>query len=186
MNDTITKIRTLWYITKYQHILKSAMFGPNTIIKCKLAIVGPGKVTVGSGCRFTSDPWGEDYVTIYTHHPQAEVVIGNNVTLKAVRFGSHLSIVVEDNAVLEYSSIFDSDFHNIDATRRDENFHEGDRPVLIGEGSYIGCECLCSKGTILGKNVILLPGTVIGTKRIPDNSRVLGNPAKILTRKIES
>jgi acetyltransferase-like isoleucine patch superfamily enzyme len=184
MKDLINKFRTLWYITKYQYILKSATFGPKITIKCKLSIVGPGKVIVGSGCRFESDPWGDDYVTLYTHRPKANIIIGNNVILRAARFGSHLSITVEDNAVLEYSSIFDSDFHNLDATKRDEDFNEGDRPVIIGEGSYVGCECLCSKGTILGKNVTLLPSTVIGTKKVPDSRFVCGNPARIMKRRI--
>lgn len=183
MKDIVDKIRTLWYITKYQHLFKKVTFGSEITIKCKLAIKGPGKVTVGSGCSFEPDPWGGDYVTIYTHRPNAKVVIGNNVILRATRFGSHLSITIEDNAVLEYSSIFDSDFHNFDATKRDEDFNKRDRPVVIGEGSYVGCESLCSKGTILGKNVILLPGTVIGTKKIPDNSCVCGNPAKIIKHK---
>jgi len=182
MNRILNKIRTFWYITKYQYILRKATFGPNTMIKCKLAVVGHGKVTIGSGCTFGSNPWVEEYVTIYTHRPHAKILIGNNVFLRATRFGSHLSTMVEDNAVLEYSSIFDSDFHNLDATKRDEDFNEGDRPVVIGEGSYVGCECLCSKGTILGKHVTLLPGTVIGTKKIPDNRVLSGNPARIIKK----
>ena len=183
MKKLIHKIRTLWYILKYQYILKKATFGSDITITCKLAIVGPGKVAVGSSCKFDSNPWLEEYVTIYTHRPHAKVVIGNHVTLRATRFGSHLSITVGDNAVLEYSSIFDSDFHNLDATKRDEDFNEGDRPVFIGEGSYVGCECLCSKGTTLGKNVTLLPGTMIGTKKIPDNRFVCGNPARIIKKR---
>lgn len=182
MNTVINKIRTLWYIIKYQFILKNTIFGPNTCIMCKLTIKGPGKVSIGTGCRFETDPWGGDYVTIYTHNPEAKITIGNNVRLRATRFGSHLSIIVGDNSILEYSSIFDSDFHNLDATKRDEDFHHGDREVVIGEGCYVGCESMCSKGTILGNNVILLPGTIIGTKRIPDNRYVWGNPAKIIKR----
>ena len=170
------KIRTLWYILKYQYLFKKATFGSNITIKCKLSIKGPGKVTVGSGCRFESNPWGEEYVTIYTHLPQARITIGNNVILRATRFGCHLSITIEDAVVLEYSSIFDSDFHNLDASKRDQDFNKGDRPVVIGEGSYIGCECLCAKGTVLGKNVILLPGTVLGTRNLQENSIVCGNP----------
>jgi len=182
MKTFIHTLRTFWYITKYQHILKRATFGADIRIRCKLVIKGPGKVTIGSACRFESNPWGKEYVTIYTHHPQAKVVIGNNVLLRATRFGSYLSITVEDNTILEYSSIFDSNFHNLDATKRNEDFNKGDRPVVIGEGSYVGCECLCGKGTVLGKHVTLLPGTVISTRRIPDNKTVCGNPVKLVKR----
>ena len=176
------KIRTLWYTTKYQCLLRRATFGSNTIVRSKLKIIGPGKVTIGSNCCIETDPWGKEYVTIYTHRPDARVVIGNNVVLRATRFGCHLSISIQDDAILESASIYDSDFHNVDATQRDEGFNEDDRPVNIGKSSYIGCECLCSKGTNLGQNVIMLPGTVIGTKRIPENSLVSGNPAKIIKK----
>ncbi len=185
MNALFNKLRTYWYILKYQYALKSATFGPNTEIRCKLSIKGPGKVKVGSCCRFESTPWGEEHVTIYTHDSLAFVAIGNSTTVRATRFGSHLSITIGDNVVLEYSSIFDSDFHNLDATKRDEDFHHTDRPVVIGDGSYVGCETMCSKGTQLGTNVILMPGTIIGTKRIPDSCRVGGNPARIVARKPE-
>ena len=182
MKDIINRIRTLWYIKIYQDILRKVTFGPNTAIRCKLDIRGPGKVVVGSDCIFEPNPWGSEYVTIYTHRKEARIVIGNNVVIRATRFGSHLSVTVEDGSVLEYSSIYDSDFHNLDATRRDEDFNKGDRAVKIGEGSYVGCESLCSKGTVLGKNVTMLPGTVIGTKTIPDNCLVFGNPAKIIKK----
>ena len=178
MKRIIERIRTTYYITKYQRILGKAKFGSNVRIRCKLRIKGPGTVTVGSDCKFEPDPWGEEYVTIYTHRPQARIVIGNNVTMRATRFGSHLSITIGNGTVLENASIYDTDFHNIDATRRDEGFSEGDRPVVIGEGCYVGCECLCSKGTVLGQNVTMLPGSVIGTKTIPDNILVSGHPAR--------
>jgi len=186
MKDLINKLKTVWYIIKYQYVFRRATFGPNTLIKCKLAIKGPGKITIGSNCCIESDPWGDDYVTLYTHQPEAKIEIGNHVMLRATRFGSHVSISIGNNSIVEYSSIFDSDFHNLDATKRDEDFHQGDRSVEIGEGCYVGCECLCSKGTMLGKNVTLFPGTVIGTKRIPDDCCVGGNPARIIRRKVES
>lgn len=183
MSKLFNRIRLLWYVTKYEYILRNATFARDIKIKCKLEIKGPGKVIIGSGCSFEPDVWGDDHVTLYTHRKKARIVIGDNVTLRATRFGSHLSIKIESNAILEYSSIFDTDYHNLDATNRDEikegGFNEGDRPVVIGEGSYVGCESLCSKGTVLGKNVLLLPGTVIGTKKIADNSVLSGNPGRI-------
>lgn len=172
------KVRTFYYVAKYEWLLGKARFGPCTVVKCKLDISGPGKVLIGSNCIFERDPWGDDYVTIYTHRPEAKVIIGNRVLLRATRFGSHMNITIKDGAVLENASIFDSDFHNIDAHKRDEDFNEGDRPVVIGEDSYVGCECLCSKGTVLQKNVVLLPGGMVGTKIIPEFTLAGGYPAK--------
>ena len=176
----ISRLRTFSYKIKYQYLFGKAIIGKGTIIKCKLAIQGPGKVVVGSNCLFDSDPWGEDYITLYTHRSHARITIGNRVVLRATRFGSHLSIIIKDNAVLENASIYDSDFHNIDATKRDEDFNPRDRKVVIGEGSYVGCECLASKGTVLVSNVTVLPGSVIGTKSVPSGNVILGNPARVL------
>lgn len=175
----INRLKTLYYIIKYQYLFRNATFGKGTVIRCKLSIQGPGKIAIGSNCLFDSDPWGGDYVTLFTHQPQSQITIGDRVILRATRFGSHLSIIIKDDAVLENASIYDSDFHNIDATKRDENFNAGDREVVIGEGSYIGCECLCSKGTVLGRNVILLPTSVIGTKIISADKMASGNPARV-------
>ena len=171
-------LRTFYYKMKYQFLYRNAVFGKGTVIKCKLSIQGPGKIIVGSNSLFDSDPWGEEYITLFTHRPNARITIGNRVVLRATRFGSHLSIIIKDNVVLENASIYDSDFHNIDATKRDEDFNPRDRKVVIGEGSYVGCECLASKGTVLENNVIMLPGSVIGTKIIPGGSTISGNPAR--------
>ncbi len=174
------RIRTIYYVAKYQHVLRKATFGPKTTISCKLDITGSGKVRIGSNCTFERNPWGEGYVTIYTHRPDAKIVIGNNVIMRATKFGSHLSIIIEDSAVLENASIYDSDFHNIDATIRDEDFNKRDRRVVIGHGSYVGCECLCSKGTVLKEKVIMLSAGVAGTRTLPDNSFVGGNPVRAI------
>lgn len=178
----LTLLRTLWYKLRYQYFSGRAIFGNGTRIRCRLGIRGPGRVIIGRDCILDADPWGSDYVTLYTHHPDARIIIGKNVTLRATRFGAHLLITVGDGAVLENASIYDSDFHNKDASQRNRNFHCTDRQVTIGEESYVGCECLCSKGTRLGRQVTALPGSVIGTKAVPDGHLIGGNPARILPR----
>lgn len=174
----IDKIRTWYYIVKYQYILRKVRFGINNVIKCKISVRGPGKVIIGDNCCFETDPWGNGYVTLYTHLKKARIIIGNNVTLRATRFGSHLEIKILDNALIETASVFDSDFHNVDYENRDEDFNQNDRKVIIGQGSYVGCECLCSKGTELGSNVVMLPVSVTGTKVFSDNSKIGGFPAR--------
>jgi len=174
------RLRTIYYRIKYQHLLKKATIGKATRIRCRLQIRGPGKITIGAGCIFEPDPWGDDYITLYTHQPEAQITIGNRVVLRATRFGCHKSITVGDESVLENVSIYDSDFHNIDATKRDQNFNEGDRNVVIGAETYLGCECLCSKGTVVGQQTILLPASVIGTKTIPGGKITCGNPARVI------
>jgi carbonic anhydrase/acetyltransferase-like protein (isoleucine patch superfamily) len=178
----LVRIRTLWYKVKHQYILGNVSFGPKTVVACRLSIRGPGKIAIGSHCVLSSDPWGGDFVSIHTHQPDARVIVGNRVVMRATRFGCHLSVEIGDGAVLECASVFDSDFHNVDAAKRDDPLQTRDRAVVVGEGSYIGCECICSKGTEVGRHAALLPGTVIGTKTVPDHGIVGGNPARLMRR----
>jgi len=172
--------RTIYYKIKYQYILRRARFGEGTRIYCKLIIKGPGKVHVGSTCRFDSDPWGDDMVTLFTHHKNARIHIGNRVTLRATRFGSFLRITIRDDVIIENASIYDSDFHNIDATKRNKDFNKGDKAIIIDKGTYVGCECLLSKGTTLSSKSIMLPTSVLGTKTVSSNTIILGNPGRAL------
>lgn len=176
--ELINKLRTFWYVFKYQYMFRKGLFGHDTLIRCKLKISGQGKVVIGNNCRFEADPWGDDYVTIYTHRKHARINIGNNVNMRATRLGSHLSITIGNNVVIENASVYDSDFHNIDSTKRDDGFNEGDRMVVIGNESYVGCESLCSKGTILENRTIMLPMSFAGAKKFPPKALISGMPAR--------
>lgn len=175
------RVRTGYYILKYQVILRKVRFGKNCLVKCRLCVKGPGKVWIGDNCIFMPDPWGDDYVTLYTHRKHARIVIRDHVVLRATRFGSHLGIEIGNHAVLETASVFDSDFHNLEAARRDEGFNVNDRRVLIGSEAYVGCESLCSKGTELGSGAVMTAVSVAGTRHFPDHSKIGGFPARKVT-----
>ena len=75
--------------------------------------------------------------------------------------------------------IIDNDFHyserypveRLDLLKR--------RPVVIGEGCFLGANSIILKGTTLGKNVVVGAGSVVsGT--FPDNVIIAGNPARII------
>ncbi|MDA8164978.1 MAG: hypothetical protein M0017_08110 [Desulfobacteraceae bacterium] len=180
MGRLLDNLRTAYYKIKFQYVLRNGSFGPGTVIRCRLEVKGPGRFRIGAGCRLEPGLFGDEHVTIYTHHPRALVAIGDNVTLRATRFGSSLRITVEDDAVLEAASIYDSDFHHLKAEMRNEANYEGDRQVLIARGCYIGLESQCAKGASLGEGAILLPAAIIGTKAVPAGAMVGGNPAMLM------
>lgn len=51
--------------------------------------------------------------------------------------------------------------------------------VIVGENTFVGANSVVKQGVSIGKNVIIGAGTVI-IKDIPDNAKVVGNPARII------
>lgn len=55
------------------------------------------------------------------------------------------------------------------------------RPVLIGNNVWIGGSATILPGVTIGNNVTIGAGSVV-TRDIPDNSVVVGNPARVIKR----
>lgn len=53
--------------------------------------------------------------------------------------------------------------------------------ISIGDNSFIGINCIILPGTEIGSNCIIGAGSVVRGK-IPDNSVVMGNPAKVVMK----
>ncbi len=53
--------------------------------------------------------------------------------------------------------------------------------ITVGNNSFIGINCIILPGTEIGNNCIIGAGAVVRGK-IPDNSVVMGNPAKVVMK----
>lgn len=51
--------------------------------------------------------------------------------------------------------------------------------VRVGENSFVGAKSVIRENITIGKNVIIGAGSVV-VKDIPDNAKVIGNPARII------
>ena len=109
----------------------------------------------------------DDSVNIAPHG----VMIAPNVSINALaRIG--IGAICNTYAVIEHECII-GDFA-----------HVGPGAVLcgnvsIGENSFIGAKSVIRENISIGKNVIVGAGSVV-VKDIPDNVKVVGNPARIL------
>lgn len=112
-----------------------------------------GKVSIGSGCGISGS-------TIYA---MKEIAIGDNVLI-----GGNCKII-------------DNDFHPLQASLRINQRVEDirKRPIVIGDGCFIGANSIILKGTTLGKNCVVGAGSVVSGS-FPDNVIIAGNPAKII------
>ena len=54
------------------------------------------------------------------------------------------------------------------------------KDVFIGDDSFIGARCVILPGTHIGKNCIVGAGSILTSKRYPDYSIIVGNPAKVV------
>lgn len=92
------------------------------------------------------------------------ITIGRNTDI-----GSGCKIIDNDFHPLHYSERYPVE--RLDLLKK--------RPVVIGEGCFLGANSIILKGTTLGKNVVVEAGSV-GSGSFPDNVIIAGNPARII------
>ncbi len=178
--DFFARCRGLWYTFKYQYIFGNAVVEGPLYAYARLEIKGPGKVVFGSNVRILPTAFGGDYVSLYLNHRESIIRIGNNAVLRGTRVGCESSIEIGDGAVVESASLFDTDFHHIDASRRDEVDEKAVKPLVIGAGAYVGWECCVGKGAHLGADSVMLPNTLLTWKTTGPDAVLIGVPGRVL------
>jgi acetyltransferase-like isoleucine patch superfamily enzyme len=80
-----------------------------------------------------------------------------------------------------YSTIVDTDFHNINPSdRRSEKIAA--KPVVIEDNVFLGLNCCVLKGVTIGKNSVIGANSVV-INNIPPNSIAIGNPCKVIIQR---
>ncbi|MGA2233652.1 MAG: acyltransferase [Tepidisphaeraceae bacterium] len=100
------------------------------------------------------------------------LVIGRRITI-----GS-------DTTISGGTTIGDSNGHQSDPTARLLHLPPADdevRPVIIGNGVWIGLQCLIFPGVKVGDGSVVSAGSVVRS-HVPPYSVVAGNPAKVMFR----
>ncbi len=113
------------------------------------------------------------------------IVIGDHSGLSGVVLSSRSAITIGKHVKIGGNvRIFDHDFHALSW----EDRRQGPRdrvqaktaPVVIGDDVFIGTNAMILKGTEIGDRCVVAAGSVLAGKKIPPDSLVAGNPAKII------
>lgn len=102
-------------------------------------------------------------------------VINNGCTFIAEGPGIRIG---RETLVGPRTTIFDSDFHHLDAARRSESPPKM-APVLIGNGVFIGAQVMILKGVTIDDHAVVAGGAVV-TRDVGVGEIAAGNPAKII------
>lgn len=147
---------------------------------------------IGSGIKIFSHQFsnmiGVSQRCIIVARNGGHVIINEGVGMSGCTIYSTISITIGRNTNIGSGcKIIDNDFHPLPYSERypkEKKECIKKRPIVIGEGCFIGTNSIILKGTILGKNVVVGAGSVVsGT--FPDNVIIAGNPAKIIKENLE-
>ena len=181
MRDLLAKLRGKIFSIRMKLLKKNISIEEGLRIYKKLQIKGAGRVIIGKNCTALGAIGNNNrYVTIFTHQPDASIIIGDNVTICATTFGSKFEICIGNDVLIEECSIVDTDFHSIDRGRGSP-IHEEKKncKVIIGNRVSIASGSIIQKGVSIGDDSIIGPGSIVASS-VPEKKYVCGNPARIV------
>ena len=184
-------LRTLsFYIIQAPRILLYRIMSKRIYksVGCKISqpilAQGAGKISIG---RSSFGVWNSPF--FYNGHtilnarmPQSVISIGDNCYFNnstVIISESSQGIYIHNNVLVGYNvQIFDSDFHDLDPSRRFGGCIRQGR-VVISENVYIGSNTVVLRGVTIGENSVIGACSVV-TKDVPSNCIAAGNPCKVI------
>ena len=90
------------------------------------------------------------------------VTVGADTLLNGCWIGGRTSVTIGAGCLISDCDITDSDFHNLEPSRRHEPPGERtQRPVHLGENVWVGAHAIVLKGSTIGRNSVVGAGAVV-------------------------
>ncbi len=159
--------------------------------KQRMRICGKGKVVFGDRVSFgwkRSPGWNTTEAYIEARNPGSSIEIADGCV-----FSNGAAIISEGESACGGIRIgrscvvgagfrcYDSDFHGLYASAREDRSAVKTSPVFIGDECFIGEGVIVLKGVEIGDRCVIGAGAVV-TKSFPPDSVIAGNPAVLLRR----
>jgi maltose O-acetyltransferase len=173
-------------IWKYRWLSTCRHVTGSPIVWQPVLYLGRGRIEMGTDVEFgwpTSGGFHSGYCHVEASMDQSIVEIGdgaqinNDALIKSEGPGIHIGA----RALLgSRVCIYDSDFHELDPSRR-----RGGTPatarVTLGENVFVGDGALILKGAEIGANSVIGAGSVV-VGSIPEGVIAAGNPARVIRK----
>ncbi|MHA6668479.1 DapH/DapD/GlmU-related protein [Homoserinimonas sp. A447] len=108
---------------------------------------------------------------------------GKNITLgkrifinSGCKFQDQGGVTIGDDCLIGHNVVIATLNHDLDPTRR-ADMHPS--PVVIGRNVWIGANVTVLSGVTIGDNAVVAAASVV-TKDVPENTIVVGSPARVL------
>lgn len=181
---SVVIIDKIWntFVLKY----KRCNVGNNLQIFGRLYVHGrKNGISIGNNCVINSceciNPIAGEFHTHLAAGNTGTLVIGDNVGISQSQIISYNNIRIGNNVTIGSGcKIWDTDFHSLDfLDRLDGDSKIKTKPIIIGDGAFIGSCTIILKGVCIGDCSVIGAGSVV-TKNVPNNELWAGNPARFI------
>jgi acetyltransferase-like isoleucine patch superfamily enzyme len=199
----LTRINIIFFVLKN---LKFMLYCKNIIVHNKTNIRGiknidtsNGRLTIGMGYIGFLNKNDKAFLNIngkliikgkvqLANGVRLDIAKGSICILDNCRISSFTKLIIQHSLEIGKGTIIswdcellDEDFHKL--IINGNSFNLKDRGIKIGEHVWIGSDSRIYKGVKIGNNSVISAGSRVFQK-IPKNSLVMGNPAKVIFKNV--
>ncbi len=143
-----------------------------------------GQSAIHIGAETVVGPWVSLSVGMVPGQPLVSdriLVIGKRCLIgRGSSLVAHRSIEIGDDVFFGPNVyVTDQNHDNTDPAKPVGAQHATEKPVVIGDGSWIGTNAVILPGVRIGRNATVGAGAVV-TRDVPDHAVAVGNPARLL------